>query len=153
MGVAATLRLLNDPAASMRSHGLYRETLTLGAVEEQPGLETTLAWHKRNLGICANLLQTARSGDRVIVFFGAGHLTLLQQCVSETPGYVLVVPGTICPTPEAAHGTASTRKTDRQVGPNGAPGRIRTCDHPLRRRVLYPAELRARDAGSRSLRE
>ena len=25
----------------------------------------------------------------------------------------------------------------------GAPGRIRTCDHPLRRRVLYPAELRA----------
>lgn len=27
--------------------------------------------------------------------------------------------------------------------PNGAPGRIRTCDHPLRRRVLYPAELRA----------
>ena len=25
----------------------------------------------------------------------------------------------------------------------GTPGRIRTCDHPLRRRVLYPAELRA----------
>ncbi len=30
-----------------------------------------------------------------------------------------------------------------QYCPNGAPGRIRTCDHPLRRRVLYPAELRA----------
>src|SRR5262249_14328965 len=26
-----------------------------------------------------------------------------------------------------------------------APGRIRTCDHRLRRPVLYPAELRARD--------
>ena len=26
---------------------------------------------------------------------------------------------------------------------NGAPGRTRTCDHPLRRRMLYPAELRA----------
>ena len=25
---------------------------------------------------------------------------------------------------------------------NGDPGRIRTCDHSLRRRVLYPAELR-----------
>ena len=25
--------------------------------------------------------------------------------------------------------------------PNGAPGRTRTCDHPLRRRMLYPAEL------------
>src|SRR5690606_2687728 len=27
--------------------------------------------------------------------------------------------------------------------PDGAPGRTRTCDHPLRRRMLYPAELRA----------
>ena len=27
---------------------------------------------------------------------------------------------------------------------NGDPGRIRTCDHSLRRRVLYPAELRGR---------
>ena len=26
----------------------------------------------------------------------------------------------------------------------GDPGRIRTCDHSLRRRVLYPAELRGR---------
>ena len=25
----------------------------------------------------------------------------------------------------------------------GTPGRTRTCDHPLRRRMLYPAELRA----------
>lgn len=29
-------------------------------------------------------------------------------------------------------------------GWDGAPGRIRTCDHSLRRRVLYPTELRAR---------
>ena len=26
---------------------------------------------------------------------------------------------------------------------NGTPGRIRTCDRPLRRRMLYPTELRA----------
>ena len=26
---------------------------------------------------------------------------------------------------------------------NGAPDRIRTCDHPLRRRMLYPTELQA----------
>ena len=30
------------------------------------------------------------------------------------------------------------------AGEFGAPGRIRTCDHELRRHVLYPAELRAR---------
>src|SRR5690606_38413488 len=28
--------------------------------------------------------------------------------------------------------------------PNGAPDRIRTCDHPLRTRMLYPTELHAR---------
>ena len=28
---------------------------------------------------------------------------------------------------------------------SGDPGRIRTCDHSLRRRVLYPAELRGRE--------
>ena len=28
---------------------------------------------------------------------------------------------------------------------NGAPDRIRTCDHPLRRRMLYPTELQAHD--------
>ena len=33
---------------------------------------------------------------------------------------------------------------------NGTPGRTRTCDHPLRRRMLYPAELRAH-TGSRTL--
>jgi len=41
---------------------------------------------------------------------------------------------------------------------NGAPGRIRTCGPKLRRLVLYPTELRARDrlpiarnAGQRNL--
>jgi len=52
----------------------------------------TLAWYHRNLAICASLLQAARPGDRVIVFFGAGHLPLLRQCVQETPGYELVEP-------------------------------------------------------------
>ncbi len=33
---------------------------------------------------------------------------------------------------------------------NGAPDRIRTCDHPLRRRMLYPAELRAHVSVQRS---
>ena len=30
-----------------------------------------------------------------------------------------------------------------QATKNGAPDRIRTCDHPLRRRMLYPTELQA----------
>ncbi len=89
-GVAATLRLLNDPVAAMQTHGLYRETLKIGGGKDQPGVAAVLAWYERNLRICANLLQDAKPGDRVIVFFGAGHLPLLRQCVQETPGYELV---------------------------------------------------------------
>ena len=36
------------------------------------------------------------------------------------------------------------RKIERNQEVNGDPGRIRTCDHRLRRPVLYPAELRDR---------
>ena len=38
---------------------------------------------------------------------------------------------------------ASTRWNVGNVAGFGAPGRTRTCDHRLRRPVLYPAELRA----------
>ena len=88
-GMAATLLLLNDPVAAGRTHALYRVILKLGAGDDQPGLDATAMWYRRNLGICAKLLQAARPGDRMVVFFGAGHLTLLQQCVRETPGYEL----------------------------------------------------------------
>lgn len=89
-GIAATLRMLNDPVAADKVHGLYREVLKLGSGSVQPGLDVTATWYRRNLGICAKLLQAAKPGDRMIVFFGAGHLTLLRQCVLETPGFVLV---------------------------------------------------------------
>jgi hypothetical protein len=36
------------------------------------------------------LIQHARVGDRVVVFYGSGHALLLRQCVSETPGFALV---------------------------------------------------------------
>ena len=89
-GIAATLRWLNDPQAALASHGLYREILKIGSGADQPGVAMTTKWYERNIGICANLLQAAKPGDRVIIFFGAGHLPLLRQCVQESPGYELV---------------------------------------------------------------
>ncbi len=35
-------------------------------------------------------------------------------------------------------------KTQQTIDLNGVPGRIRTCDLPLRRRLLYPTELQGR---------
>lgn len=43
---------------------------------------------------------------------------------------------------DLAQGTLSIPSAMRRA--DGAPGRSRTCDHSLRRRVLYPVELRGR---------
>lgn len=91
-GVAATLRYINDPARLAGDNGFYREMLRIGAGKEQPGADLATAWYRRNFMICANLIQLARPGDRIVVFYGYGHAFLLRQCVQETPGFRLVEP-------------------------------------------------------------
>lgn len=88
--IAQALRHLNDPRRISDDNAFYREMLFIGAGAEQPGVDLLAAWQRRNLAICANLLQRTAPGDRVVVFYGAGHAWLLRQCVAETPGYRLV---------------------------------------------------------------
>ncbi|MCE5233609.1 MAG: DUF5694 domain-containing protein [Mizugakiibacter sp.] len=88
--VADVLRFLNDPARIAHDNAFYRETLLIGAGAQQPGVDLLTGWYKRNFAICANLVQRAHAGDRVVVFYGSGHAFLLRQCVQEMPGYRLV---------------------------------------------------------------
>jgi len=89
-GISAALRNLNDPARLKGDNAFYRTTLLMGANETQPGVDLMTAWYRRNFLICANLVQLAKPGDRVVMFYGSGHSFLLRQCVSEMPGYELV---------------------------------------------------------------
>ncbi|HUB89015.1 MAG TPA: DUF5694 domain-containing protein [Dyella sp.] len=91
-GVSAELRLLNDPARLKEDHAFYRAALRIGENADQPGADLLTAWYRRNFLICAKLLQRSRPGDRIVIFFGAGHAYLLRQCVSETSGFQLVEP-------------------------------------------------------------
>jgi hypothetical protein len=86
--VADALRFLNDPALVRDGNAFYRTTLHVGGGIEQPGAE---------LLICANLVQLAKPGDRIVVFYGSGHSFLLRQCVSEMPGFELVEPNAYLP--------------------------------------------------------
>jgi hypothetical protein len=95
--VSAVLRYLNDPVRIRDDNGFYRTTLRIGGGAEQPGAELLTAWYHRNFLICANLVQMARPGDRIVVFYGAGHAFLLRQCVSESPGFRLVEPNAYLP--------------------------------------------------------
>ena len=51
----------------------YRNLLRVGGGAEQPGADLLAAWYRRNFHICANLVQLAQPGDRVVVFYGSGH--------------------------------------------------------------------------------
>jgi hypothetical protein len=92
-GVAAELRLLNDPARIAREHALgYRALLRFGEGDAQPGADLLTAWYRRNFVICAKLAQSVQPGDRVVVMYGSGHAALLRQCVEEMPGWKLAEP-------------------------------------------------------------
>jgi hypothetical protein len=96
-GVSATLRFLNDPRRLAGDNAFYRTTLRIGAGDKQPGADLLTAWYRRNFLICANLIQAAKPGDRMVVFYGSGHAFLLRQCVQETPGFQLVEPNAYLP--------------------------------------------------------
>lgn len=90
--ISQVLRLLNDLATIGKNNDIYRTMLKIGGGAEQPGADLLTAWYKRNFYICANIVQLAKPGDRIVVIFGSGHNFLLRQCVSEMPGYRLVEP-------------------------------------------------------------
>jgi hypothetical protein len=95
--VSQTLRFINDPARIAGDNEFYRTTLAIGGGTTQPGAELMTAWYRRNFLICANLVQAAKPGDRVVVFYGSGHVFLLRQCVQEMPGFKLVEPNDYLP--------------------------------------------------------
>jgi len=90
--VSQVLRWLNDPNVAADNNAFYRSMLKIGGGAQQPGADLLAAWYKRNFYICANIVQLAKPGDRIVVFFGSGHEFLLRQCVSEMPNYKLVEP-------------------------------------------------------------
>jgi hypothetical protein len=88
--IGETLRMMNRPESIAADAAWYGDLLRYGSGDEQPGANLLAAWTRRNLEICARLVQAARPGDRVLVFYGAGHAHLLRQCVREVPGFRLV---------------------------------------------------------------
>jgi hypothetical protein len=88
--ISASLRYLNEPKRIAANHNFYRQILHVGAGDTQPGVELATAWYKRNFWICANLIQLSKPGDRIVVFYGAGHAFLLRECAQQTPGFELV---------------------------------------------------------------
>jgi hypothetical protein len=88
--ISDTLRYLNEPSRIARDNDFYRNMIRVGGGAQQPGADLLSAWYKRNAYICANLVQLAKPGDRIVVFYGSGHAFFLRQCVTEMPGFKLI---------------------------------------------------------------
>lgn len=88
--IGDVLRYLNAPESIDHNHSFYPAMLTMGSGADQPGVALLAAWQTRNLAICARLVQGARAGDRVVAFYGQGHIYLLQQCLQEQPGIEII---------------------------------------------------------------
>lgn len=95
--IAAALRYFNEPARIALGNSFYQSVLQIGGGDEQPGAALVAAWNKRNLEICARMIQLTHAGDRVVVLYGSGHAFLLRQCVAQTPGFELVEPNAYLP--------------------------------------------------------
>ena len=95
--VGGTLRFINDPERIAGDNAFYRTTLKIGGGVTQPVADLLASWYRRNFLICANLVQLAKPGDRVVVFYGFGHALLLRQCIQEMPGFKLVEPNSYLP--------------------------------------------------------
>jgi len=91
-GIRATLRLMNEPTWLARLNASYPLELRVGGGDDQPGAALLKAWYGRNFRICANLVQHAKPGGRIVVIYGAGHALLLRQCIAQSPGFKLVEP-------------------------------------------------------------
>jgi hypothetical protein len=89
-GLLAFIRHLNEPETMALDHTGQRWLLPIGEGKEQPGPDIVATWYRRNVVICAKIIQAAKPGDRLAVFFGASHSYLLRQCIGETPGFKLV---------------------------------------------------------------
>jgi hypothetical protein len=83
-------KYLNADKTIKRMHGAY----LIGdfKLDDEKGVDAlTLLWYSRNLHIFRRIQQIeAEPDDRILVLFGAGHISILEQQFSASPEYKLV---------------------------------------------------------------
>lgn len=70
----------------------YWDIIRFGEGEDQPGAELAAYWFMRNTKIFNKLQQVTAPGDRVLVVFGSGHKSWLEEIVTRANGYESVDP-------------------------------------------------------------
>jgi hypothetical protein len=83
--VLQMLLRMNSSEAVRQGLAGYAKFAHFGEEYNYPGARLLTEWYRRNMRIHTHLLNVIEPGDRVIVFYGAGHLGLLRQAVKADP--------------------------------------------------------------------
>lgn len=77
------LRFLNARGSLNSNARWYLYVDLVGTGPSAAGQSLTSNWYARNLQIFANIARDLRSGDRVVVFIGAGHAAILRPLIDS----------------------------------------------------------------------
>lgn len=89
--LGATLRMMNEQSTLDRGHRMYVAMTRTGAPGTYLGADQLAVWYERNIRIFANLARISAPGERILVMYGAGHVSILQQLARDMPGMKVVV--------------------------------------------------------------
>lgn len=88
--ILETLLYMNADQKVVREVGLHQRMAHLGENGDWAGADLLADWYRRNARIFTNVTRIVDSpNDRVLVIFGAGHLGLLRDAVSNDPTFRL----------------------------------------------------------------
>jgi len=89
-------KYMNEDKTIKRMHGAYLVSDAFKLDEHRGADALALTWYTRNLRIFRNIQNLdTKPDDRIMVLFGAGHISILKQLFESTPEYELVPFGKI----------------------------------------------------------
>ncbi len=92
-GTLPSLRYLNSEEYLSVNAGWYMFVNQIGAVSDYAGADLVSNWYARNLHMFANIRRSIHlTPARIVVFVGAGHVTLLRSMASLDSDMQLVDP-------------------------------------------------------------
>jgi hypothetical protein len=85
------LERMNSDESAAKSMAWYMQVVRFSEPYEYAGADLLASWFQRNARIYSNIVKLAdpaqeRAPERILVIYGAGHLTLLRQLTAEDPG-------------------------------------------------------------------
>jgi hypothetical protein len=84
---------VNQPELLLENHRIYVDVLArIGKGDNHVGAELVADWYKRNIKIFANVTRIAEPGDRVLVLYGQGHVSILTQLFRDATDFEQIDP-------------------------------------------------------------